>query len=91
MMFSCLHTGQAYVRFEADEPGRERFPAAFLHSVVEIRRRARVVDNVRDGNSALMLVTVRPRYVAGKKRGTRKHMNIRLLKGGTAIEEGLEA
>ena len=57
----------------------------------EIRRRTRVVGNFPDGNSALMLVTARLRYVAGRKWGTRKYMNIRLLKGGTAIEEALEA
>jgi hypothetical protein len=33
----------------------------------------------------------RLRYVAGRKWGTRKYMNTRLLKGGTAIEEALEA
>jgi hypothetical protein len=43
------------------------------------------------GNSALVLVTTRLRYVAGRKWGTRKYMNIRLLKGGTAIEDALEA
>jgi putative transposase len=57
----------------------------------EIRRRTRVVGNFPDGNSALMLVTARRRYVAGRKWGTRKYMNIRLLKGGTAIEDALEA
>jgi putative transposase len=57
----------------------------------EIRRRTRVVGNFPDGNSALMLVTARLRYVAGRKWGTRKYMNIRLLKGGTAIEDALEA
>jgi putative transposase len=57
----------------------------------EIRRRTRVVGNFPDGNSTLMLVTARLRYVAGKKWGTRKYMNMRLLTGGTAIEEALQA
>ena len=57
----------------------------------EIRRRTRVVGNFPDGDSALMLVTARLRYVAGKKWGTRKYMNTSRLKGGTAIEEALEA
>jgi transposase-like protein len=57
----------------------------------EIRRRTRVVGNFPDGNSALMLVTARLRYVAGKKWGTRKYMNMRLLIGGTVIEEALQA
>jgi putative transposase len=57
----------------------------------EIRRRTRVVGNFPDGNSALMLVTARLRYVAGRKWGTRKYMNIQLLKGGAAIEDAIEA
>jgi putative transposase len=57
----------------------------------EIRRRTRVVGNFPDGNSALMLVTARLRYVAGRKWGTRKYMNMQLLTGGTAIEEALQA
>jgi transposase-like protein len=57
----------------------------------EIRRRTRVVGNFPDGNSALMLVTARLRYVAGRKWGTRKYMNIKLLTGGAADDERLEA
>lgn len=57
----------------------------------EIRRRTRVVGNFPDGNSALMLVTARLRYVAGRKWGTRKYMNMQLLTGGTTIEEALQA
>jgi putative transposase len=57
----------------------------------EIRRRTRVVGNFPDGDSALMLVTARLRYVASKKWGTRKYMNTNRLKGGTAIEEAMEA
>ena len=30
MMFSCLHTGQAYVRFEADEPDESAFLQPFF-------------------------------------------------------------
>jgi transposase-like protein len=57
----------------------------------EIRRRTRVVGNFPDGNSALMLVTARLRYVAGRKWGTRKYMNMNLLIGGEAVYEQLEA
>ncbi len=57
----------------------------------EIRRRTRVVGNFPDGNSALMLVTARLRYVAGRKWGTRKYMNMALLTGGTLVEEALQA
>jgi transposase-like protein len=57
----------------------------------EIRRRTRVVGNFPDGNSALMLVTARLRYVAGRRWGTRKYMNMNLLIGGDAVYEQLEA
>jgi putative transposase len=57
----------------------------------EIRRRTRVVGNFPDGNSSMMLVTARLRYVAGRKWGTRKYMNMARLTGGTLIEEALQA
>jgi transposase-like protein len=58
----------------------------------EIRRRTRVVGNFPDGNSALMLVTARLRYVAGRRWGTRKYMNMKLLQeGGSTDEQALEA
>ena len=57
----------------------------------EIRRRTRVVGNFPDGNSALMLVTARLRYVSGRKWGTRKYMNMQQLRGGETIQEALEA
>lgn len=57
----------------------------------EIRRRTRVVGNFPDGNSALMLVTARLRYMAGKKWGTRKYMNMDLLRGGVLTQDALEA
>ena len=45
----------------------------------EIRRRARVVGAFPDGQSALMLVAARLRYVAGTKWGTRRYMNMERL------------
>lgn len=48
----------------------------------EIRRRTRVVGNFPDGNSALMLVTARLRYVAGREWGQKRYMNMDLLLGG---------
>lgn len=47
----------------------------------EIRRRTRVVGNFPDGRSALMLVTVRLRYIAGKEWGTRRYMVMSRLGG----------
>jgi putative transposase len=45
----------------------------------EIKRRTRVVGTFPDGESALMLVAARLRYVAGTKWGTRRYLNMRLL------------
>ena len=42
----------------------------------EIRRRTRIVDTFPDGNSALMLVCARLRYVAGTQWGNKKYMNM---------------
>jgi transposase-like protein len=47
----------------------------------EIRRRTRVVGNFPDGRSALMLVTARLRYIAGKNWGTRRYMDMSRLGG----------
>jgi len=46
----------------------------------EIRRRTRVVGAFPDGQSALMLVAARLRYVSGTKWGTRRYMNMDRLK-----------
>lgn len=47
----------------------------------EIRRRTRVVGNFPDGRSALILVTARLRYIAGKNWGTRRYMDMSRLGG----------
>lgn len=57
----------------------------------EIRRRTRVVGNFPDGNSALMLVTSRLRYIAGKQWGTKRYMNMDLLFGGAIGYQILDA
>ena len=45
----------------------------------EIRRRTRVVGCFPDGNSALMLVCARLRYVASSNWGTKRYLNMNLL------------
>ena len=45
----------------------------------EIRRRTRVVGAFPDGNSALMLVCARLRYVASTQWGSKKYMNMKHL------------
>ena len=46
----------------------------------EVRRRTRVVGSFPDGNSALMLVAARLRYVTGTKWGLRRYMDMNRLK-----------
>ena len=46
----------------------------------EVRRRTRVVGAFPDGNSALMLVAARLRHIAGSRWGTRRYLNMNLLR-----------
>lgn len=46
----------------------------------EIRRRTRVVGTFPDGKSALMLVAARLKYVADSERGSRRYLDVSLLK-----------
>jgi transposase-like protein len=46
----------------------------------EVRRRTRVVGAFPDGNSALMLVAARLRHIAGTHWGTRRYLNMDLLR-----------
>ena len=45
----------------------------------EIRRRTRAVGTLPDGNSALMLVTARLKYIAEHERGKRRYPNMSKL------------
>jgi transposase-like protein len=51
----------------------------------EIRRRTRVVGAFPDGQSALMLVAARLRYIAGTKWGTRRYLDMNRLKETAAV------
>jgi putative transposase len=51
----------------------------------EIRRRTRVVGAFPDGQSALMLVAARLRYIASTKWGTRRYLDMNRLKE-TAVQ-----
>lgn len=46
----------------------------------EIRRRTRVVGTSPDGKSALMLVATRLKYVADSEWGSRRYLDVSLLK-----------
>ena len=54
----------------------------------EIRRRTRVVGTFPDGNSALMLVCARLRYVEGGSWGQKKYMSMKHLE---SFEEDFES
>ena len=53
----------------------------------EVRRRTRVVGAFPDGNSALMLIAARLRHIAGTRWGTRRYLNMNLLKEINLEEE----
>jgi putative transposase len=55
-----------YTEFPREHWRKIRTNNPMERAMREIRRRTRVVGNFPDGNSALMLVTARPRYVAGR-------------------------
>ena len=45
----------------------------------EIKRRTKVVGTFPDGNSALMLVCARLRYVSGTQWGSKRYLNMKRL------------
>lgn len=68
-----------YTRFPREHWRRIRTNNAIERLNREIRRRTRVVGTFPDGNSALMLVTARPRYVAESEWGSRRYLDVTLL------------
>ena len=74
----CAET-PACTRFPREHWRRIRTNNAIERLNREIRRRTRVVGTFPDGNSALMLVTARPRYVAESEWGSRRYLDVALL------------
>ena len=74
----CAET-LAYTRFPRGHRGRIRTNNAIGHLDREVRRRTRVVGTFPDGKSAPMLVTARPKYVAGSEWGSRRYLDVTLL------------
>lgn len=66
-------------RFPREHWRRIRTNNAIERLKREIRRRTRVVGAFPDGNSALMLVTARLKYVAESEWGSRRHLDVTLL------------
>jgi transposase-like protein len=76
---SGVHETLAYMSFPREHWQRIRTNNPLERLNLEIKRRTRVVGTFPDGESALMLVAARLRYVAGTKWGTRCYLNMRLL------------
>jgi len=69
-----------YYEFPSSHWHRIRTNNPLERIMKEIRRRTRVVGAFPDGNSALMLVAARLRHISGTKWGTRRYLNMALLK-----------
>ena len=68
-----------YCDFPAEHWTRIRTNNAIERLNREIRRRIRVIGTFPDGNSALMLICARLRYVAGTQWGDKRYMNMKHL------------
>jgi transposase-like protein len=77
----------AYMAFPREHWTRLRTNNALERLMREIRRRTRVVGNFPEGQSALMLVAARLRYVAGTKWGARRYLDMDRLRREEPQEE----
>ena len=76
----CIEETLSYYAFPDKHHRHIRTNNPLERIMREIRRRSRVVGCFPDGKSALMLAAARLRYIAGSKWGTRRYMNMDLLK-----------
>jgi putative transposase len=80
----------AYMSFPREHWTRIRTNNPLERLNLEIKRRTRVVGTFPDGESALVLVAARLRYVAGTKWGTRRYLNMdRLRDAQVQTEEAM--
>jgi putative transposase len=77
----------SYMAFPREHWSRLRTNNALERLMREVRRRTRVVGNFPDGQSALMLVAARLRYVAGTKWGARRYLDMTRLRGEAGAED----
>lgn len=79
----CVCDGYAetltYTRFPMEHWKKIRTNNAIERLNREVRRRTRVVGTFPDGNSALMLVTARLKYIAESEWGSRRYLDVTLL------------
>ncbi len=69
----------AYTEFPPDHWRRIRTNNGIERINREIRRRTRVVGTFPDGNSALMLVTAKLKYIVEHERGKRRYLDMSKL------------
>ncbi len=69
-----------YYNFPREHRSRVRTNNALERIMKEIRRRTRVVGAFPDGHSALMLCAARLRHVAGTQWGSKRYLNMDLLR-----------
>ena len=79
----------SYMSFPREHWARVRTNNPLERLNLEIKRRTRVVGTFPDGESALMLVAARLRYVAGTKWGTRRYLSMEKLRGALVEAEGV--
>ena len=77
----------AYMSFPREHWTRIRTNNPLERLNLEIKRRTRVVGTFPDGESALMLVAARLRYVAGTKWGTRRYLSMDKLRSAERESE----
>lgn len=75
----CAET-LAYTAFPMSHWVRIRTNNAIERLNREIRRRTRVVGTFPDGKSALMFATARLKYIAESEWGSRRYLDVSLLK-----------
>lgn len=80
----------AYTEFPPDHWRRIRTNNGIERINREIRRRTRVVGTFPDGNSVLMLVTARLKYIVEHEWGKRRYLDMSKLKEMDELKEKAE-
>ena len=70
----------SFYRFPPEHWRRIRTNNPLERLIREVRRRTQVVGSFPDGHAALMLVAARLRHVSGSKWGTRRYLDMTLLR-----------
>ena len=70
----------SYYAFPPEHWRRIRTNNPLERIIREVRRRTQVVGSFPDGHAALMLVAARLRHVSGSKWGTRRYLDMDLLR-----------